>query len=84
MQPLLVEADVVAVGVTVPQLSFAVAVPKAASIVAAVGLHPRLLPFATDPVAEITGASVSTVQLMVLETDTATLPHASVAFHVLI
>ena len=81
---MLVEADVVAVGVTVPQLSFAVAVPIAASIVAAVGLQPRLLPLATDPVAVITGAIVSTVQLIVLETDTAALPQASVAFQVLI
>ena len=84
VQPLLLIAEVVAVGVTVPQLSFAVAVPSAASIVAAVGLQPKLFPFATDPVAVMTGAIVSTVQLIVLETASAALPQASVAFHVLI
>src|SRR5262245_34837984 len=43
------------VGVTSPQLSVAVAVPSAASICAALGLHPSA-PSAGVPVAVITGA----------------------------
>ena len=42
--------------VTTPQSSLAVAVPRAASIAAAVGLQPRLPLLAIEPVAVITGA----------------------------
>ena len=83
-QPLLVIIDVDTVGVTGPQASVALAVPKAKSIAPAVGLHPRLALLAVDPVAVITGAMVSRVQLIVLVTAAAILPQASVAFQVLI
>src|SRR5436190_22978587 len=43
----------------------AVAVPRAASIAAAVGLQPRFAPSATEPLAVITGGRPSTFQLMV-------------------
>ena len=76
--------DVDTVGVTGPQASVALAVPKAKSIAPAVGLHPRLALLAVDPVAVITGAMVSRVQLIVLVTAAAILPQASVAFQVLI
>ena len=72
---------VVAFGVTVPQSSVAVAVPRAASIDAADGLQPR---DNVVPVAVITGADKSCVQEIVLETDIAVLPHASVAVQVLV
>ena len=55
--------------------------PSAASIAAADGLHARVN---VEPVAVITGATVSKVQVTVLETDAAELPHASVAVHVLV
>ena len=66
---------------TGPQPSVAVALPKAESIALAVGLHERVK---VVPVAVITGATVSSVQVTVLETDAATLPHASLAVHVLV
>src|SRR6185369_4679602 len=65
VQPLLLTAPSVGVGVTGPQLSVAVAVPRAASICAAVGLQPRVPPLAIEPVVEMTGAVTSNVQLMV-------------------
>ena len=55
--------------------------PRAASIAASDGLHASVN---VVPVAVITGATVSNVQVMVLETDRAALPHASVAVHVLV
>ena len=70
-------------GVTFPQLSVAVAVPSAASIVAALGLHPRSALLAVDPVAVITGAVMSNVQVMVRDA-LAVLLQASVAVHVLV
>jgi len=72
---------VIAVGVTGPQASATVAVPRAESIAVAVGLQARVN---VVPVAVITGAMVSTVQVIVLETDAAVLPHASVAVQVLV
>src|ERR1043166_2616100 len=86
VQPLLVMDPVTPLlgfGVTAPQLSVATAVPRAASICAAVGLQPRLPPLAIDPVVVITGAVKSEVQLMVREA-VAELLHASVAVHVLV
>src|SRR5437016_4608911 len=68
-----------AVGVPTLQLSVALAVPRAASIVAASGLQPRA---SVVPVAVITGAVRSTVQVTVRETAAAGLPHASLTFHV--
>ena len=70
-------------GVTAPQLSVAVAVPKAALICVEVGLQPKSPPLAIDPVAVITGGVKSEVQLMVLDA-LAVLLHASVAVHVLV
>src|SRR5436190_1407072 len=74
----LTTASVVAVGVPTPQLSVAVAVPRATSIWVAVGLQPRAkaLPFA-----EITGGVLSSVQVAVRVTSGAALPHASDTFH---
>ena len=71
------------VGVTAPQLSVAVAVPKAAFIVAALGLHPKA-PFVGVPVAVITGTVVSSVQVKVFkQVDERRLPGAgSVAVYV--
>ena len=76
--------DIVAVvpfGVTVPHASVAVAVPSAASIDAADGLQPR---DNVVPVAVITGTVTSCVQEIVLETESAVLPHASVAVQILV
>src|SRR5205085_6680594 len=64
----------------VQQLSVAVADPSAASISAAVGLQPRVV---VVPVAVITGAVISKVQLTVLDA-VELLPHPSVAVHVLV
>ncbi len=69
------------VGVIGPQLSLAVAVPSAESIAKADGVQPRVN---VVPVAVITGATVSTVQVTVRDTDTAELPQRSVAFQVLV
>ena len=71
-----------AVGVNAPlQLSDAVALPSAASMVAVDGLHPSDV----DEVAlgVTTGAVISNVQLTVRDA-VPTLPHASVAVHVLV
>ena len=76
-------APSVEVGVTRPQLSVAVALPKAKSIVAAEGLQVVIFPFAGVPVAAITGAVRSNVQVAVLEV-LDVFPHASIAFHVLV
>jgi len=70
---------VTAVGVTGPQASATVAVPRAESIAVAVGLQAKVN---VVPAAVITGAIVSTVQVIVLETDAAALPQASVAVQV--
>ena len=83
MQPLLAMTPSATIGVTLPQLSVAVAVPKAASIVAADGLQPRWALLVVEPVEVITGAVVSNVQLMVRDA-LAVFPHASLAFHVLV
>ena len=83
MQPVLPTAPVDGVGVTGPQLSVAVAVPKAASIAAAVGLQPKSALFAVEPVAVITGAVISNVQLMVRDA-LDVLRQPSVAVHVLV
>src|SRR5205085_7124896 len=68
------------VTVGVPQLSVAEAVPSAASIFVAVGLHPSVV---VVPVAVIVGAVISNVQLTVLDA-VELLPQASVAVHVLV
>ena len=80
-QPATVTLPRVELGVTGPQPSVAVAVPKAAVIAAEFGLQPRVR---VVPVAVMTGATVSEVQLTVRETESAMLPHASVAFHVIV
>src|SRR4029078_7434409 len=77
--PVAVTVPVDAEGVTGPQASVAVAVPSAASIAADEGLHPRV---SVVPVAVMTGAMVSSVQVMVLDTASAALLQASVAFQV--
>ena len=85
-QPLLVTALFVpklGLGVTGPQLSVAVAVPNAASICAEVGLQPRSLLFATEPVVVMTGGVTSEVQVIVRDA-LAVLRQASVTFHVLV
>ena len=79
-QPLLPTVPEVGVGVKVPQMSVAVAVPKAASMTAAVGLQPNVV---VDPVAVITGTMLSNVQLTVRDA-LAVLLQASVAVHVLV
>jgi len=79
VQPVTVTVPVIALGVTGPQASATVAVPNAESMAVAVGLHAKVN---VVPVAVITGAIVSTVQVIVLETDAAALPHASVAVQV--
>ena len=78
-QPVAVTVPVVADGVTGPQASVAVALPSAESIAPAVGLQASV---SVVPVAVITGATVSKVQVTVLETARAALPHASVAVQV--
>ena len=67
------------VAVTGPHASLTVAVPSAESIAEAEGLHARVN---VVPVAVITGATVSSVQVIVRDTAKAALPHASVAVHV--
>src|SRR5207247_564515 len=65
VQPLLVTAPSAGVTVALPlQVSVAVALPRAASIWAAVGLQPRV---SVVPVAVIAGPVVSTVQVTVRE-----------------
>jgi hypothetical protein len=80
-QPVAVTVPVDAVGVTGPQASVAVAVPSAESIAPAVGLHASVN---VVPVAVITGATVSKVQVTVRETAIAALPQASTAVQVLV
>ena len=79
MQPVTLTEDVVGVAVTGPHASETVAVPSDESIALAVGLQDKV---SVVPVAVITGATVSTVQVTVRETATAALPQASVAFQV--
>ena len=75
-------APSVAVGVSAPlQLSDAVAPPSAPSMVAVDGLHPSDVD-AVD-VGVTTGAVTSNVQVTVRDA-VPTLPHASVALHVLV
>ena len=57
------------------------AVPNAFSIVAVAGLQPKFAPLATEPLAVMTGSSVSTFQVIVRDV-LATLPHASVEVNV--
>jgi hypothetical protein len=76
-----VTVPVEAVGVTGPQASVAVAVPSAESIAPAVGLQASVN---VVPVAVITGATVSKVQVTVRETAIAALPQASTAVQVLV
>src|SRR5688572_33439860 len=78
-QILLVAVASVSFTVGVPHASVAVAVPRAASISLAAGLHARLL---VVPVAVITGGVTSAVQVTVLEV-VAELPQASTAVKVL-
>ena len=66
MQPVTLIVDVVGVAVTGPQASLTVAVPSAESIAVADGLQARVN---VVPVAVITGATVSVVQVMVRDTD---------------
>ena len=80
VQPVDVTALSEAVGVTLPQSSVAVAVPRAASICAAVGLQPNT-PSDGVPDAVITGAIVSTVQVT-LRVAVAWLVQSSVAVQV--
>ncbi len=65
--------------VTGPHASVAVAVPSAASISEAAGLHPKVL---VVPVAVIVGAVLSAVHVTVLDA-VAVLPQASLAVNVL-
>src|SRR5947207_304960 len=62
VQPLLLTALSEADTVTGPQLSVAVALPRAASLAAAVGLQPRVK---VVPVAVTTGLVVSSVQVTI-------------------
>ena len=73
----------VAVGVNGPQLSVKVAVPRAASIVAWLGLQAAITPLAGFPPVVITGAVTSEVQVAVRDV-LAVFPQPSVTFHVLI
>ena len=73
-------APSVEVSVGVPQASVAVAVPSAALMSDAVGLHDNVR---AAPVAVITGGVVSSVQVAVLEVEEV-LPQASVAVQVLV
>ncbi len=65
-----------------PQLSLAVAEPRAALIAAVVGLQPRA-PFAGVPVAVIVGAVLSLAHCAVRDVE-AVLPQASTALQVLV
>ena len=78
--PLLTTAPSVDVSVGVPQASVAVAVPSAALISEAVGLHDKVN---AAPVAVIAGGVVSSVHVAVLDA-VPVLPQASVAVHVLV
>jgi len=78
--PLLLTEPVVVATVGVPQASVAVALPSAASIAAAVGLHPS---GASLPEAVSVGAVRSSIQVAVRDV-VDVLPHMSVAVHVLV
>lgn len=75
--PVSMTAPVVDDSVAVPQLSVAVALPRAASMAAAVGLHVKL---SVDPVAVITGGVTSFGQVTVRDAVDVLMP--SVAVHV--
>jgi len=79
--PEIVIPVVIGFAVTGPQLSVTVADPNAESIAVTVGLQPRAK---VVPVAVITGANESLVQVTVLETDNALFPQASVAVQLLV
>ena len=68
------------VKVTAPQALVAVAVPKAASISFADGLHPRVV---AVPAGVIKGGVISAVQVIVRDA-VAVLPHPSLAVNVLV
>ena len=80
MQPLLVTALSLEVGVTAPQLSVAVAEPRAALIVDPDGLQPSVN---VVPVAVITGGVVSRT-VIVWFREALVLPQASTACQVLV
>ena len=80
MQPLLVTALSLEVGVTAPQLSVAVAEPRAALIVDPDGLQPSVN---VVPVAVIVGAVVSRT-VIVWFREALVLPQASTACQVLV
>src|SRR5206468_3992109 len=80
IHPLVPTAPSVVVTVGVPQASVAVAVPSAALISEATGLQ---LSVVDAPVAVITGAVISSVQVAVLDV-VAVLPQASVAVNALV
>ena len=75
MQPLLVTALSLEVGVTAPQLSMAVAEPRAALMSDPDGLQPSV---DVVPVAVISGEVVSSVQLYTTVLGADTLPQRSV------
>jgi hypothetical protein len=79
VQVAVVAAASAELSVTGPQASVAVAVPRAASISPAVGLHPRVV---AVPVAVIDGGTRSLVHVTVLEV-VAVLPQPSLAVKVL-
>jgi len=70
------------VTVVVPHASVDVALPNAASMAAVVGLHPKA-PLTGVPVAVITGAVISSVQVAVRDV-VDVLPQKSVAVNVLV
>src|SRR2546428_554748 len=78
-QPLLLIGPSEALGAPTPQLSVAVARPKARSRSAALGLQPKVRVL---PEALITGAVVSSVQVTVRATGVAALPQASLTVQV--
>ena len=80
--PLLVTNPSLDDKVGVPQASDTVALPSAATIVAEVGLHPRV-PLAGVPVAVMVGPVTSAVHVAVLDV-VAVLPQPSVAVNVLV
>jgi hypothetical protein len=79
-QLLLVTLPSLEVIVVLPQASVAVAVPRAALISPAEGLHPSVV---VVPPVVITGAVLSDVHVIVLD-EVAVLPQASLAVHVLV
>jgi len=83
VQPFAVTVEVLGVAVTGPHASLTVALPKAESMAEADGLQAVIFPFAGVPVAVITGAVTSNVQVAVREV-LDELPQPSVAVHVLV